>query len=300
MTDFTPIGGWIHDPDEVARQLATMPRPLFADAAPHLGGSGAGRTIRLYRAFKEVNDGSYFDYPAQAIGDCVGHAFGHGVDLLAAVQVAGGGSGDGPFRQTATEAVYAMARVDIGGQRGSETDGAVGAWAAQAVTRLGTIDRAVVGPYDGVRSRSWGARGVPADLKAQAAARKVRSASLVKTYEELEDALANGYPVPVCSNQGFTLERDDDGFCQPRGTWGHCMLIVGVRSGPRPGACLFQSWGPDLPTGPMALDQPPNSFWADRDVVAGMLAIGDSWALSQFHSYPCRAIPPRWSFAGFA
>jgi hypothetical protein len=292
-------GGWIRNPDEVERLLATLSRPLFRQAAPGLGGSGTDRTVLLYKAFQEVNRDSYFDYPAQTIGDCVSHGFGHGIDLLEAVQIAIHRQAD-VFQQTATEAIYGMARVDVGGQRGSYSDGAVGAWAARAVSTIGTVDREVVGPYDGQRAKEWGAVGVPPEIEAKAAQHKVRTVSLVSTYEELEDALANGYPVPVCSDQGFTLRRDVDGFCQPEGSWGHCMLIVGVRAGERPGACIFQSWGPDVPTGPLGLDQPPNSFWADREVVARMLALQDSWALSRFDGYPDQAIPGRWSYGGFA
>ena len=297
--DFENLGGWLHDPDEVDRQLATLPRPLFAQAAPRLGGSGTGKTTLLYKAFKEVNDGSYIDYPAQTIGDCVSHGFGHGVDLLEAVQIALGHKNEA-FQQTATEAIYGMARVDIGGQRGSFSDGAVGAWAAKAVSTIGTVDRDLVGAYDGQRAKSWGARGVPDAIKDKAGPHKVKTVSLVQSYEDLEDALANGYPVPVCSNQGFTLQRDSEGFCRPKGSWGHCMLIVGVRADARPGACIFQSWGSEMPSGPLGLDQPPNSFWADRDVVSSMLAMQDSWALSQFEGYPGRAIPDRWSYRGFA
>jgi hypothetical protein len=192
-----------------------------------------------------------------------------------------------------------MARVDIGGQRGSFQDGAVGAWAAKAVSTLGTLPRDVVGPYDGRRAKQWGARGVPADLMAKAPLHKVETTSLVTTYSELEDALANGYPVTVCSDQGFALERDPEGFCSPRGVWGHCMLIVGVRAGSRPGACIFQSWGSSMPSGPLALDQPPNSFWADREVVERMLSMQDSWALSNFDGYPSQNLPAHWSFADF-
>jgi len=193
-----------------------------------------------------------------------------------------------------------MARVDIGGQRGSFSDGAVGAWAAKAVSTIGTVDRDLVGPYDGQRAKSWGARGVPDTIKSQAGQHKVTTVSLIQTYEELEDALANGYPVTVCSNQGFTLQRDQDGFCRPKGSWGHCMLIVGVRADSRPGACIFQSWGSEMPSGPLGLDQPPNSFWAERDVVSSMLAMQDSWALSQFEGYPGQVIPDHWSYRGFA
>jgi len=69
------------------------------------GGSGTGKTTLLYKAFKEVNKGSYIDYPAQTIGDCVSHGFGHGVDLLGAVQIALGHKNE-VFHQTATEAIY--------------------------------------------------------------------------------------------------------------------------------------------------------------------------------------------------
>ncbi len=62
-------------------------------------------------------------------------------------------------------------------------------------------------------------------------------------------ALSNGYPVTICTGQGFVLTRDADGFCSPKGTWGHCMLIGGVRFD-RPGACILQSWGRDVPDGP--------------------------------------------------
>ena len=296
--DYEALGGWVHSPDEVAKHLATLAKPTFAEAAPHLSGAGTDKTVLLYKAFKDVN-GGYIPYAAQQIGDCVSFGFGHGVDLLECVQIAIGHKAEA-LEQTATEAVYGMARVDIGGGQLGRGDGAIGAWAAKAVSTIGTLSRDVVGPYSGQRAKQWGASGVPADIKAKAGDHKVKTATLVSTYEELEDALANGYPVPVCSNQGFTMTRDEQGFCRPRGVWGHCMLIVGVRADDRPGACIFQSWGPGTPSGPLALDQPSNSFWADRDVVARMLAMQDTWALSNFDGYPGQVLPAHWSYAGFA
>jgi hypothetical protein len=297
--DVSQLGGWFHSPEEVAKHLATLARPTFALAAPKLSGAGEGKTTLLYKAFKDVNGGNYVNYPAQQIGDCVSHGFGHGVDLLEAIQISLGHKPE-MFKQTATEAVYGMARVDIGGGQLGRSDGAVGAWAAKAVSTIGTVNREVVGAYDGNRAKQWGAVGVPADVKAKAGTHKVQTVALVSTYEELEDAIANGYPVPVCSNQGFTMTRDAQGFCRPRGVWGHCMLIVGVRNDDRPGACIFQSWGADQPAGPLALDQPSNSFWADRDVVARMLAMQDSWALSSFEGYPGQPLPSHWGYSEFA
>ena len=290
--------GWRNDPDAVKEVLSALPRPLFKGSAQAILGTGAGKTTLLYKAFKDVNGGEYIDYIAQAIGDCVSFGHGHGTDLLEAVQISIGKKNEA-FKQTATEAVYGMARVDIGGERGSYSDGAVGAWAAKAISTIGTVNRDVVGAYSGKRAKDWGANGVPASVKSQASAHKVGTVSLVTTWEELEDALANGYPVTVCSNQGFTLERDSQGFCRARGTWGHCMLITGTRTD-RPGACIFQSWGSDVPSGPLALDQPPNSFWAEKNVVSDMLGLEDSWSLSSFEGYPGQALPTAWSYDGFS
>ena len=58
------------------------------------------------------------------------------------------------------------------------------------------------------------------------------------------------------------------------------MFIAGVRFD-RPGACIVQSWGPMMPTGPQELDQPDFTFWADQAVIERILAEGDSWALSK-------------------
>jgi hypothetical protein len=295
--------GWINDPAEVARIAATLPRPVFRSAAPRLRGSGRNKTTLLYKAWTDVL-GAYIPYPAQTIGDCVSQGFGHGTDLLACVQIALKKMPQ-TFKETATEPLYGMAR-EVGNflrpyRRDGSADGAVGAWAAKALSTQGTVSREVVGPYSGERAAQWGGPGgVPAEIKNQARDYKVRTVSLVTSYEELEDALANGYPVPVCSDQGFTMTRDRDGFCQPRGTWMHCMLIVGVRADHRPGACIVQSWGENVPDGPLALDQPNYSFWADRGTVDRMLKQRDSFSLSSFDGYPGQSLPAHWTYAGFA
>jgi hypothetical protein len=289
--------GWIRAPEEVEAVLSTMPRPLFAEAAPGIEGSGEGKTTLLFKAWKDVL-GHYFPYPAQTIGCCVGRGFSEGVDLLECVEIAVGKEAE-VFTPTSHEAVYGMARVDVGGQRGSYEDGAVGAWAARAVTLIGTVAQDVVGPYSDRLAKEWGAKGVPDAVRQQAAQHRVKTSSLVRTYAELEDALANGYPVTVCSDQGFTLQRDRQGFCRPEGTWSHCMLICGVRTD-RPGALILQSWGMNVPSGPLDLDQPSNSFWADRQVVERMLSLRDSWALSRFAGYPSQVLPAAWTWAGFS
>lgn len=296
--DFTNLGGWVEDRAAVERVLESLPMPLFGAAAPHLFGLAMPKTTLLYKAFKEVI-GSYPAYVAQKIGDCVSMGFGHGVDLLQCVEIAMGGEAEA-FEYTSTEAVYGMARVDIGGGRLGNGDGAVGAWAAKAVSTIGTVSRKVAGEYSGERAKSWGRSGVPADIKSQAGAHKVKTVSLVASWEEAKVAIANGYPVTICSDQGFTMNRDANGFCRPSGSWNHCMLLCGFREDEHPGGFIFQSWGPDTPSGPLSLDQPGNTFCAETSVVDRMIRQGDSWALSAFDGYPGRPLPASWTYDSMA
>jgi hypothetical protein len=288
-------GGWINSPESVVATMATMPRPVFRSVAAGILGSGEGKTVLLYKAVKEVH-GEYVYDPNQEIGCCVGRGYAGGVDVLACVEIAVKKQPE-VFKPTSHEAIYALSR-EIGNYLGPVgQDGSVGAWAAKAVTTIGTISREVIGPYSDRRAGEWGHRGVPADVKAKIK-NPIRTASLVKSYSEARDAIVNGYPVVPCSDQGFTMKRDDKGFCRPEGTWNHCMLFSGVRHD-RPGLCCVNSWGRDVPSGPTDLDQPLNSFWVDADVADRMLRQGDSFALSDFDGYPGKEVPKRWSYADY-
>lgn len=291
-----PLQGWVDDPQAVAQVFRSLPHPVFSTAAPHLM-AGEDKNVLLYKAWTDVYNGKYPEYPAQTIGDCVSQGFAHGTDLLAAIEIVLAGENES-YKETATEAVYGMARVDIGGGRLGRSDGAVGAWAAKAVSEIGTVSREVVGPYDGARAKKWGFSGVPTEIKSKAGEHKVGVVSRVSTWAELTAALANGYPVPVCSNQGFTSVRDANGFCRPQGTWAHCMLVVGIRID-IPGAAILNSWGKYM-TGPTGLDLMPEAFWADKRTVERILAQNDSWALGRFDGYPGRDLPSHWSYGGFA
>lgn len=287
--------GWVYNPREVSRIMGTLPRPVFASAAAGLRGSGEGKTVLLSAAVRSVV-GKDIPYPAQQIGCCVGRGFAAGVDILACVEIAVDKQAE-EFQETSHEAIYGLSR-EIGNFLGPVgQDGSVGAWAAKAVNQHGTVSRNVVGPYSDRKAGEWGHRGVPADIKSKMK-NKVRTVSLVQTYEEARDSIANGYPVVVCSNRGFTMERDSRGFCKPQGTWNHCMLFMGIRHD-IPGLLCMQSWGMDNPRGPMVLDQPSNTFWVEDRVSDDMLGQGDSWALCDFDGYAARELPDSWSYSRY-
>src|SRR5581483_8303267 len=248
--------GWVYLPLEIQTVLCALPRPLFADTAAHLLAAPIEGDVFLWDACKRVTGGQLPAHDQDGVGCCVGEGFSSAVEYLQCVEIALAGEA-AEYAPISSEAVYALSRVEVGGGR-IGGDGSTGAWAAKAVHDYGVLPRRAVGGYDLThfdprRARDWGRRGLPDDLEPEARKHLVRTVSLVRTFDEARAAIANGYPVAVCSDQGFTMERDRDGFCAPHGSWGHCMCFIGATSGRRPGLCCLQSWGPDVPGGPIGL-----------------------------------------------
>jgi hypothetical protein len=308
------LHGWLNRPDEVLTQCATMPIPIFRDGSPK-----GNEPVLLYDIYREIAGGD--DLGVQQIGDCVSWGWKHLVDYTQAVEIyreikdlsaKQGLNGDDlreatqaklyTFEMSCSEAIYGLSRVEIGGQRGSRSDGSVGAWAAKAVTKYGTISykelirQGLDGTYSGSRAKQWGAQGLPDNLEPTAAKHIIATTSLVTNFADAAHLIENGYGIAVCSNVGFenagrgsqTL-RDAQGFASPRGRWDHCMFFNAVRYD-RPGLCLVNQWPEAAFAGPLGLNQPKNSFWVDERVVNTMLGQGDSFTASSFAGYPLRPL----------
>lgn len=288
-----PVQGWIDDPDAVAEIRAGLAQPDFvateAFHAPYTGPDD----VYLWNACREVTGEVLPPRNQLHVGACVGFGTASAIEHLICVQVAAGAEEE--FQPLAPEVIYAGSRVQIGGGR-IRGDGSVGAWAARFVTEYGVAARGQYGTYnlllyDPTLCRHLGQIGVPEPILRVARQTPVRSVANVRTWEECQAAIRHGYPIAVCSSQGFTFERDHQGFCQPRGTWMHCMAIVGIRGAPRPGAFLLNSWGPGVHRGPLGPGNPsPAGFWADASVIDRMLRQGDSWAFSRFAGFPARPL----------
>lgn len=294
--------GWLENPQEVEATLATMPYPeITANMIGDLY-ENEEKTIVLSDVFRKLSAypelGNYAPCGPQGIGDCVSFGTGGTLNYLQATEILTEGNIEGEeYQEMMTEALYALSRVDIGKQKGSYNDGSVGAWAAKAATDIACISRKLfdeVFPsgdkygssvYSAKRAKDWGANGVPDKLKAAAKQKYfAKTASLVTSYDQLKKLISNGYPVMVCSDQGFSLTRDDQGFAAPKGTWYHCMFFMGIRFD-RPGALCAQSWGINSPTGPKVLNQPSNTFWVDQPVAQKMLNKRDSFTFAGFQGY---------------
>lgn len=271
-------------------------------------GSGEGRRTLLWR-FYEHAMGRTFEPHIQGIGDCVGQAYGLGVDTLSAVQIELHGQSEEWKGKCSTEAIYGGSRIEIGkgtacfDRRGRPTDGTIGEWAAEYIRQYGVLLRDKYPSYDlrqysAKLARQWGSYkvGVPDELEVVSKPHPVRSVTLVKGWSDACDLIANGYPVILCSNVGFNMTADRDGFL-PRGRepWYHSMLLWGIDTlSSRNGGCIANSWGSTWLSGPShALGTPPGCFWADAEVIDSMLKQGDSYAISQYVGYPRQNIDYR-------
>lgn len=278
--------GWVDAPAEVEKFL-----PQCKPLAGALTLDDKKDTF-LYKVFRDTVGHDAPKGP-QGIGDCVSWGWSNLINYIQGMQIAQAkkqGLVIPEYHEIATEATYAFSRVEVGGQRGSYSDGSVGAWAAEAAKRFGYLSRdylkskGLSPTYDKNRAKDWGAKGVPDELEPEARIHLCKNVALVTSFDEAATFIQNGYPVAVCSNQGFSMTRDSQGFCHPSGTWNHCMLFMACRFD-RPGLCCSQSWGENTPSGPLALEQPDNTFWVDASTVNRMLSQRDSFAGSPFDGY---------------
>lgn len=277
--------GWIPDPQAVqeclkgleVRSIRSVPAWSEEDR------SSDEEAVYLWEAVQRVTGQILPGRNQGAVGSCVAVATASALEHLQCVQIAAGEQA--VYRDVASEVIYGGSRVQIGGGR-IRGDGSVGVWAARWVKDYGVVPRGLHGrydlrSYDEQRCRDLGRRGVPPELIAIARQHPVLEVMRVQSWAEARVALRRGYPVLVCSDQGFRLERDSEGFCAPRGIWYHAMALIGMRGGRRPGGFLLNSWGDEAHRGPRVPPHaPPAGFWVDAAILDRMLRQGDSWAFA--------------------
>lgn len=303
--------GYTPDPKGTDAFLKSLDKPTIRDAGPELFEKVPGTApngVFLYRPFKKwywLKYGIEWIVGTQKIGDCVSWGWGHAVSFCQASNCELGLSSE--FDMAATEAIYGGSRVEARGSPGDGLrdvggwgDGSYGGAAAKAVHgKPGVLWRrkypfADLTTYSGERAKQWGAYGCGGQndngkADKEAANFTVASVALVRNFEEAAAAIKSGYPVPVCSGQGFSSRRDKDGFAAPSGSWAHCMCFIGWRGGNRPGLLCLNSWGPSWISGDKwPSDQPDGSFWVDVSVVNSMLRGNDSFAVSGVRGFPFR------------
>ena len=291
--------GYVPSEDGSAEFIRSLGAQDLRAAAPWLFDADDESPVLLYRALLKADP--KWIVGKQGIGDCVSWGWAHGATLLRAINFTIDPSIE--FRHAATEPIYGGSRVEaLGKTRGGYSDGSYGAAAAKWVTRFGILFRedyaglADLTRYSADRAKDWGNYGCGGRddrgrLDARAKVHPIRGVALVVDFEQAAVAIRHGYPVPVCSGQGFRSVRDRDGFALPSGSWSHCMVFIGARFGARPGLLCLNSWGPNWISGPRwPADQPEGSFWVDARVATRMLAGRDSFAISDLAGWPARKL----------
>lgn len=226
-------------------------------------------------------------YVAEGVGchNCVGHGTATGIDITAACEIMLKGEPEKWVAQASSAAMYGAGR-QIANQLGN-WEGSNGSWAAEAVTKYGTLYMLEypghdLRTYSESLAREFQRRGLDESLKAEAAKHKMGLAAPVRNGEEAWTALMNGYGVNVCSDVGFQGNRNEKGAIARRGSWGHSMAWIGCLT--IDGERYFtvqQSWGDNWCSGPYyPADAPLGSFnisFRDGDA---MCRQGDSYAYS--------------------
>lgn len=303
FTPYAPTHGWVRDGNAIAANLDPLVTTQF-DVTPAGKAALGDEDVFLWQAVRKVNNKSPPWYPnvnQQSVGCCVGCGWKHSCDVVQATAILSGKTFE--WKPVSVEAIYGGSRIDVGKGRISG-DGSVGAWAKEyvsstagiaAMQKYGATD---LTKFDPARARQWGAKGVPAEVAAAAKEHPVKGCALVKSWADVKRAIQQGYPVAVCSDQGFTMERDSSGKARPQGSWGHCMAIIGVRAGKdgrAEGGFILNSWGDAAHTGPTwPPDAPVAGFWADAQVIDRMVRQGDSFALADVAGFPARDLKLDW------
>lgn len=297
--------GCIDDPVAHAAFIARRRRPYFHQY-PAVRGTGRRTRTFLWKAYEKVV-GQPFVPAKQALGDCTGQTLATAADTLTAVQIALLKRPEEWRARSASEPFYAGGRVEIGHYPLTHAlfDGCPLEYVVDFAVKYGVLLRQKYGDIDLTTYRpdlakAWGMPGVgvPDALEPIAKLHPIKTASLVHNFDEMADAIANGYPVALgFHNCGFKFETDHDGFAIPtyRRTkrWAHAVTAVGVDSvSRRRGACLSNHWGTDWLQGPVhRLGVIPGGFWVDAHLIDRMIAQnGTAIALSNYVGYPRRSV----------
>jgi hypothetical protein len=309
--------GWIEDKKATEEFVKTIPK-LYGDQVQQLIQLDTGEDALLYRALvpclerygvqgwtvtRKQSDGHggteslkvVKAYNQGEVGSCVGNATAACLSVLNAVEEFNKKEPQEFVAMHSADGMYGLMR-EAAGLLG-RGDGGTGSGAAKAIQSFGTLYCIKYGDVDLTtnlpsRAKQFGSRGVGETLKQQAKPRNVYSTTRVNNAQEAWALIGNGYPINVCSNQGFTKKRDKDGVCQPSGSWSHSMAVVGRKTidGNRKLFLIWNSWGDSWCSGAYVDDMPMGSFWVDFDVLDKMVKRGDSFAYSDLNGFPSRTI----------
>ena len=262
--DLENLCGWRHDHAEEAfkslrhRFMATFPLTK--------GPAVKGPPIWDYA--KQVY-GKHLPTWFQETGDCVSMGATNAGQYLSCLQI-GLLRKEQKFRLWYPPYIYGTSRIDIGRGQLGRGAGSTGAWAVEAMRKLGVLfmDDKNVPSYSGSLADSWGYRGVPDEFKALAKDNPVLEAAPVNSTEQIKLALDNYWPCTFAISWVYGQEAYEyKGYRIMRRTryvGGHQVCLL-YWNDDIDGAFCLNSWGANSHSGPTSkLDEPPGGAYILR------------------------------------
>lgn len=259
----------------------------FSDVAPQAYGRWDGKTsVSNWLATQHVL-GKFLGAQAQKIGSCGGAATSGGLNVQQCLQIENGKQAGG-FKPVSRAWCYVGARI-ITRTRG-RGEGVIPPSPLEWCKQKGAVHLEEVQGEDyghDQLAKQWDRSGIPQAALDLGADNIIEDMAPVYTFQEAADVILGGGVVMVASDQGFTMQRDKDGFCSPKGKWMHYMYFaaVVVTPGGRRGLGCGQSWGQNVPSGTLLAGCPDYVFGVDEKVVNRMLGQRDSTGVASFKGW---------------
>lgn len=290
--------GWLGPDYNFVRAWEESPARAFRSFVTKDYRKSEGERVAFWDFAKQVT-GDYLPNTPQEIGDCVSWGLKHAVDHLACFEIVRLGQRE-EFRPSFAPYFYGVSRIQIGGGELGGGDGSLGIWGAEGVKKYGVLraDHEGVPAYAGAVAKKWGARpGPPKEFLEVGRNHLVKEFARISSYEELRDALVNGYPCTIASMRGFNMQlafdqKTNRHWWTGRDQWPHQMNIIGIDDDPRrPGIYRGNSWGPTA-HGPQQ-DGPAGGGWQDAEDIDRELRDRNTECIcySQFDGFPAQSAP---------
>lgn len=215
------LPGYVEDVRERMSYLESQPKGVFSE--PNIVGSGKGKRALLWQYALHFDPNAFEE--RQTTGDCVSMGSRGARDVTRATAILVNNEPFDYYKRGATEPTY--------GARGHSGQGMSPARASRFERDTGFLSREDHGVVDLSRYKSsigtgWGRSGVPSDVKELCSRNKVNHIRLVKSQEDLMDAMANGYAAHSGQYAAWQSSPSSRNVHERKGGgWAHDMAIVG-------------------------------------------------------------------------
>ena len=289
-------GGWLgkDNPELVKAQFDLLKGGFRSFSIAAKSRSAKGSKTMLYEVVRKVLGKDTDNYP-QEIGDSVSFGAKNAGEYLMATERLMKGDRE-KWAPVFPPYLYGTGRVFIGRGQFNGSDGSLGSWMADAVIKYGVLrsDFDGVPKYSGRVASKWGdTPGPDKKFVEEGKLHPVKSAALVNTWDELVEAISNGYPCTTASDIGYSMTPSSDGFHRQTDSWGHQMCIIGVddgyKNGSDPYAIILNSWGDchgQLKDFDNGTQLPVGTLRVRRKDIEKHLRQDETYAYSNFDGFP--------------